>query len=259
MTESSGTADGPGGHRGRPVFEDRSARKRRAIVEAATDLFLRHGYLGTSMDQIAASATVSKPTVYKFFADKEQLLTEIVLGTLHRAGAPFRAALSSLAETRQLDDDLRELARRYLATVMQPRVLQLRRLVIGASHHLPDVARAYYERAPEQTLHALAGCFGQLAARGLLQIDDPDTAAAHFAFLVLGRALDKSLFCGDRPFSDAQLTAQADAGVSVFLAAYGRRPRPAARGSLRGKLVVAQDWDSDEVNEGIATDFGSWQ
>jgi prevent-host-death family protein len=29
-----------------------------------------------------------------------------------------------------------------------------------------------------------------------------------------------------------------------------------ARGSLHGKLVVAEDWDSDEVNEAIARDFG---
>ena len=29
-----------------------------------------------------------------------------------------------------------------------------------------------------------------------------------------------------------------------------------ARGSLRGRLVLAPDWDSDEVNEAIAADFG---
>jgi TetR/AcrR family transcriptional regulator, mexJK operon transcriptional repressor len=46
-------------------------------------------------------------------------------------------------------------------------------------------------------------------------------AAAHFAFLVLGRALDKSLFCGDTPFSGAELTAQADAGAAAFLTVYG--------------------------------------
>jgi hypothetical protein len=28
------------------------------------------------------------------------------------------------------------------------------------------------------------------------------------------------------------------------------------RGSLRGKLVIADDWDSSEVNEAIARDFG---
>lgn len=190
-----------------PVLPDRSARKRRAIVEAATALFLQHGYPGTSMDQIAATAAVSKPTVYRFFADKEQLFTEIVLGTLDQAGQPFRDRLAALAGTEQLTDDLRELARRYLATVTQPQVLQLRRLVIGASPYLPAVAQAYYEQAPEQTLQALAGCFGQLADRGLLQLSDPSAAAGHFAFLVLGRALDKSLFCGDASFSAAELTA----------------------------------------------------
>jgi prevent-host-death family protein len=35
-----------------------------------------------------------------------------------------------------------------------------------------------------------------------------------------------------------------------------RRVDRRGRGSLRGKLVVAEDWDSDEVNEAIARDFG---
>jgi prevent-host-death family protein len=38
-----------------------------------------------------------------------------------------------------------------------------------------------------------------------------------------------------------------------------RRVDRPGRGSLRGKLVVAQDWDSDEVNEAIARDFGMTQ
>ena len=203
--------------------DDRSARKRRVVVDAATTLFLQHGYLGTSMDQIAAFAAVSKPTVYKFFPDKEQLLTAIVTETLEAASTPFLAELSELAEhteSSRLAGDLRELARRYLATVTQPPVLQLRRLVIGASHQLPGLARTYYERAPEQTLRALADCFRRLADRGVLRVTDPGQAAAHFAFLVLGRALDKSLFCGDQPFTQAELAAQADAGASAFLAAY---------------------------------------
>ena len=79
------------------MTEDRSARKRRVIVDAATTLFLRHGYLGTSMDQIAAFAAVSKPTVYKFFPDKEQLFTAIVLETLDRASSPCSSAAISSA------------------------------------------------------------------------------------------------------------------------------------------------------------------
>ena len=199
--------------RGRP-------RKRQAIIAAATELFLRHGYLGTSMDQVTAAAAVSKPTVYKFFTDKEQLFTEIVLGALDRAGGPVRARVGSPARTTDLAADLRALARDYLTAVTQPSVLQLRRLVIGASHRLPSLARAYYERAPEQTVDALAGCFSRLTDRGLLRCPDERMAAAHFAFLVLGRALDKSLFCGDQPFSELRATAQANAGAAAFLAAY---------------------------------------
>src|SRR5438477_89804 len=56
--------------------ERRSTRKRRAIVEAATAAFLRDGYRGTSMDEVAAKAGVSKQTVYKHFADKERLFSE---------------------------------------------------------------------------------------------------------------------------------------------------------------------------------------
>jgi prevent-host-death family protein len=32
--------------------------------------------------------------------------------------------------------------------------------------------------------------------------------------------------------------------------------RRTGRGSLRGRLVLAPDWDSAEVNESIAADFG---
>lgn len=35
-----------------------------------------------------------------------------------------------------------------------------------------------------------------------------------------------------------------------------RRVDRAGRGSLRGRLVVAEDWDSRDVNEAIARDFG---
>ena len=206
---------------GRPlVAGDRSTRKRHAITEAATALFLERGYLGTSVDQIAALAAVSKPTVYRFFADKEQLLTEIVLGSLDRRGNPFRTELAALAQTNDLSADLQNLGRDYIKIVTQPTGLALRRLVIGASHQLPELAQTYYDRAQEQTLAALAKVFAELAARGLLEIDEPMIAASHFAFLVLGRTLDKSLFIPGKPFTGKELEGQAHAGVSAFLTVY---------------------------------------
>jgi AcrR family transcriptional regulator len=49
------------------VEDSRTARKRQAIIAAAWEVFLTHGYLGASMDEVAARAAVSKQTVYKHF------------------------------------------------------------------------------------------------------------------------------------------------------------------------------------------------
>ncbi len=203
--------------------ESRSARKRRAIVEAAAGLFLAHGYQGTSMDEIAALAAVSKQTVYKNFSDKEQLFSDIVLAAAARADDFIQALPRVLAGTDDLRAGLQELARRYVATVMQPRLLQMRRLIISEAGRFPDLARAYYQRVPERVMAALADQLGDLAARGLLCVDDPPLAASHLAFLILGLPLDRAMFLGSgHELTPAELNRRADDAVAVFLAAYGR-------------------------------------
>src|SRR3981081_2549863 len=59
--------------------EPRASSKRRAILDAAAGVFLRNGYVGTSMDEIAAVAAVSKQTVYKHFTDKANLFHELII------------------------------------------------------------------------------------------------------------------------------------------------------------------------------------
>jgi TetR/AcrR family transcriptional regulator, mexJK operon transcriptional repressor len=202
--------------------ERRSARKRRAILEAATTAFLRNGYRGTSMDEIAALAAVSKQTVYKHFADKQRLFSEIVVSTVDEAGDRVHAEVLDLADSGDVEADLRDLARRQLALVMQPQVLQLRRLVIGEAGRFPELGRSFYERGPGRTLAALAGAFERLAARGVLRVDDPLLAAAHFNWLVMSIPLNEAMLLGrDEPPPKADLHRYADTGVRVFLAAYG--------------------------------------
>ncbi|QDY77074.1 TetR/AcrR family transcriptional regulator [Streptomyces qinzhouensis] len=203
--------------------DGRSARKRKAIMEAATELFLCKGYPGTSMDEIAATAAVSKQTVYKQFADKETLFGAIIANASVKVG-PFVEVVDALRDTENLDRDLAALARHYIATVIQPRGLQLRRLLIAEAGRFPEVAADYYERAPERTIAALAACFEHLAARGLLTLDDPLLAARHFAWLILAVPMDHAMFYARddiRPL--AELERLADEGARVFLAAYARR------------------------------------
>ena len=91
------------------LVESRSKGKRGAIMDAATTVFLQKGYRGSSVDEIASLAGVSKQTVYKHFDDKERLFTEIVLGTIDQVGEPFYEAILLLQETDDLVGDLREL------------------------------------------------------------------------------------------------------------------------------------------------------
>jgi TetR/AcrR family transcriptional repressor of mexJK operon len=201
--------------------EHRSTRKRRAILEAATATFLRNGYLGTSMDEIAALAAVSKQTVYKHFADKERLFSEIVTSAVNEVSDPNYDEVLNLRDSGDVEADLRELAHRQLARVMQPRLLALRRLVIGEAGRFPELGRTFYERGPGRTVAALATAFARLAERGVLQLDDPLLAAAHFNWLIMSIPLNQAMLCGDDgPSDSADLDRYADTGVRVFLAAY---------------------------------------
>jgi TetR/AcrR family transcriptional regulator, mexJK operon transcriptional repressor len=202
--------------------------KRAAIARAATELFLSQGYQATSTEQVASTAGVSKQTVYNQFGDKERLFREIVLGvtaTAETFADGLAEALRGVDTPVHLDAALRALARRYLATVVNPQVLALRRLVISEATRFPDLAVTYYERGPSRVLVALGDVFAELVERGLLKGADATRAAPDFAFLLLGRALDEGMFrVGDPVLTPAGLGETADHAVDVFLAVYGARP-----------------------------------
>lgn len=206
------------------VEEGRSARKRRAIMDAAREIFLRNGYAATSMDDIAALAEVSKQTVYKNFADKQTLFTEIITTDISQVEGATHPLVEAMPRTDDLDRDLRAYARKHLADVMQPRLLRMRRVLIGEADRFPDLARAWYANGPERSCALFAGWFRALGERGLLRVPDPELAAQHFNWLVLSIPLNKAMACpiDESLFSEAELHHCADAAVDVFLAAYGK-------------------------------------
>jgi AcrR family transcriptional regulator len=64
--------------------------KREAVIRAAAHAFNRKGYHNTSLDDIAAALEVTKPTVYYYVTNKEQLLFECFVAGVEQIRAAFR-------------------------------------------------------------------------------------------------------------------------------------------------------------------------
>ncbi|WP_250402189.1 TetR/AcrR family transcriptional regulator C-terminal domain-containing protein [Streptomyces cellostaticus] len=186
-------------------------------------MFLNKGYPGTSRDEVAALAAVSKQTVYKNSADTQRLFTEIIHGGLDRIDELFSDVTGSPAGPQDLEKDLTARARQFVTILTQPRLLQLRRLVIAEADRFPELGRTYYERGPERVHALLAESFEQLAGRTLLAPGDPVLAANHLTWLITSIPVNKVMFCGSgEHFTRAELDHCADEAVRVFLAAYRR-------------------------------------
>ena len=199
----------------------RSARKRQAILDAALQEFLANGYVGAGMDDVAAAAGASKVTVYHHFTDKQGLFSAVIESAIREAEVASRALVEGLATSDDLPRDLRRFARRHVATVTQPHLVRLRRLIVAESRRFPHLARAWHAAGPEKGHATLAAQIRQLSERGLLLAPDPLLAAQHLNYLILSVPLNEALFTGrDRAYPAHRLNRWADEAVRVFLAAY---------------------------------------
>jgi AcrR family transcriptional regulator len=202
----------------------RSARKRQAILDAARSVFLQKGYGGASMDEVAALAAVSKQTVYKHFADKRRLFEAVITGDISATESLTHDMLASLSASDDLNRDLRQFARRHIAEVTQPHLIQLRRIIITEADRFPELAKTWFASGPERAHATLAAQFQELERRGLLKLPDPVLAAQNFNWLVLSIPLNKAMFHPADTFTRRELNRYADEAVRVFLAAYEAEP-----------------------------------
>jgi AcrR family transcriptional regulator len=86
------------------------------LLRAAYELFLKQGYHGTSMRQIAGRTGLSVAAAYNHFRDKEQLFIAVL-----RLYHPYARILPALAEVKgdTVEDFLRRAARRMIQVLGQ--------------------------------------------------------------------------------------------------------------------------------------------
>jgi TetR/AcrR family transcriptional repressor of mexJK operon len=200
-----------------------SLRKRSAILEAAEQVFLRDGYLGANMDELAALSGVSKQTVYAHFGSKEALFVELVESMTRGAGDGVHTDdLPDPSSAADLRLALSDYAVRQLTAVLTPRILRLRRLVIGEEVRFPQLARVLWENGPARAVDALGSHIARLADQGWLVTSNPRVAATHLNWLVMGEPVNRAMLLGDESVPDTAATeAHCAEAVRIFLAAYG--------------------------------------
>lgn len=69
------------------------------IVDAAGQLFMQRGYKAVSINDIIRAADVTKPTLYYYFADKEELFVQMGLRVLQELGARLQVAATVDGDT----------------------------------------------------------------------------------------------------------------------------------------------------------------
>jgi len=86
----------------RPRVRMTGPERRQQLLEVGRELFARRGYEATSIEEVAASADVSKPVVYEHFGGKEGLYDAVVDGEMEQLLERFQTALSSGGHPREL-------------------------------------------------------------------------------------------------------------------------------------------------------------
>ena len=209
----------------------RDATARRGEVLDAVLELLAKGGDGLTMSAVARRASCSKETLYKWFGDRDGLLTATVQwqASKVRAGTYDTARLDGSALTASLES----FGSTWLKVISSRTSIALNRVAVGhagsGKSNLGQIVLANGRFAIGERLKPLLE-----AARdaGLLAFDDTETAFRTF-FGLVGRDVQIRLLLGDTlKMSDAQIAHDARLATRQFLALYGagktRRRRPAS-------------------------------
>ena len=183
--------------------------KVRQILDGARAVFLRDGFDGASMNDIARAAGVSKGTLYVYFSSKEALFAANVRDDRRRQAeqmVPF-------ASDATLDAALMAIGLNFMRELLAPSHIAQVRTVTAAAAKFPEIGTAFYEAGPDYGQRRLAAF---LETRHDFAAADCDLAAVDFVNLVQGTLLRRALF-GSEIASDADIVETVKRGVESFL------------------------------------------
>ena len=208
---------------GSAIHDATPSVRQQAVLDAVLDLMVEAGDQLT-MDAVARRASCSKETLYKWFRDRDGLLTATVQwqASRVRAGQYEARALDVAA----LSESLRDFATTWLGVISSRASIALNRIAIGdAASRKSNLGSIVLANGRFAIGDRLKPVLEAGRAAGLLAFDDSETAFRTF-FGLVGRDVQIRLLLGDAiVFDAAEIRRDAARAVEQFLALYGQPKR----------------------------------
>src|SRR5476651_695062 len=198
------------------LLGEEDSSKRRQILDGARKVFMDLGFDGASMGEIARFASVSKGTLYVYFADKSRLFEAIVQEeTLEQGRMAF-----NFDPARDVTTTLTEFGQAYIQMMCRPGGGSAIRTVMAIAERMPEVGRRYYEHVLEKTIGRLAAYLEAHVTSGDLAIDDCQLAASQFMMMCQASLFLPFIFQAAPPPSAQRIAEVVESATAMFLAAY---------------------------------------
>lgn len=158
----------------------------RRILDEGWRLFQQKGYRGVTVDELCQRCELSKPTLYYYFGDKENLFVQVLRHKLHG----FREVIEQ-------PGTLAERLERAIVAILESFAADYSTLLRDREHlKRPENLDAVRSAFRGELFGPLAALMQEGMARGELQADDPATLTLLFLGAInnfIGRSTDLGL------------------------------------------------------------------
>lgn len=199
-----------------PVTRGRrkDAGKRDAILLAAQEMFLAHGYVGTSMNNLAVAACVSKATLYSHFEDKGALFRAII----ERKVKDYRLEEFSDQLCGDMARDMEIIALSLQDLIFDEQAVSMTRMVITEARTQSPIVKLFEEAGPKRVFERIADYFLACKQNGVEGLGCPHADAELFTNLVVGHRPYTQVLMGVKKAPRAAMRKErARSAVSAFL------------------------------------------
>lgn len=196
-------------------------RKVEQVLEGARCVFMRDGFEGASVDDIAKAARVSKATLYSYFPDKRRMFLEVAKAECRRHAERSAEMIEHSAST---EEALRTAGENMVGFLASEVGLAVYRICVAECDRFPELGHEFYDSGPKLVRDRIVALMREGIARGELEIDDVELAADQFAELCKADIFPRVLFCGACRPGPEEISRIIGGAVEMFMARYGAPP-----------------------------------